>query len=319
MDDTPETGYKFDKRHLLGLKDYSGDDIRYVLDQSRYFREILNRPVPKVPTLRDKTIVNLFYENSTRTRLSFELAQKRMGADVVNFSKSTSSTKKGESLKDTIQNIEAMKIDMVVVRHESPGVPQFLTRCVDAAIINAGDGAHEHPTQALLDLFTMREQLKQFEGKKISIIGDISHSRVVRSNIMGLKALGAEVTVCGPKTLMPLFVEDLGAHLSYNLEETLGWSDVVMALRIQLERQEQALFPSLREYYQQFGIKRHHLEKYPDFLIMHPGPINRGVEMEGYVADSDRSVILDQVTNGVAVRMAIMYLLSGGRQRGVEG
>lgn len=308
--------YNFTQKHLLGLADYSTEDILYVLEQAKYFREILDRPVPKVPTLRDKTIVNLFYENSTRTRLSFELAQKRMGADVVNFSASNSSTKKGESLKDTIRNISSMKIDMVVVRHESPGVPHFLTQCVDAAILNAGDGAHEHPTQALLDMFTMQQIHPELKGKKIAIIGDISHSRVVRSNILGLKKLGAEVVICGPKTLMPVFVEDLGVTISYDLNETLAWCDIAMALRIQLERQGNGteLFPSLREYHERFGIKLEHLEKYPDFKVMHPGPINRGVEMESEVADSDRAIILDQVTNGVAVRMAVLYLLSGGNR-----
>ena len=308
--------YEFNQKHLLGLADYSKEDILYVLEQAKSFREILNRPVPKVPTLRDKTIVNLFYENSTRTRLSFELAQKRMGADVVNFSTSTSSTKKGESLKDTIRNISSMKIDMVVVRHESPGVPHFLTQCVDAAILNAGDGAHEHPTQALLDMFTMQQIHPNLEGRKVAIIGDISHSRVVRSNIIGLKKLGAKVVLCGPKTFMPKFVENLGVDVSFNLEETLAWCDVVMALRIQLERQGNGteLFPTLREYHERFGIKLEHLERYPDFKVMHPGPINRGVEMESEVADSDRAVILDQVTNGVAVRMAALYLLSGGNR-----
>ena len=306
--------YSFNQKHLLGLKDYSAEDILYVLDQAKIFREVLDRPVPKIPTLRDKTIVNLFYENSTRTRLSFELAQKRMGADVVNFSSSTSSTKKGESLKDTIRNISSMKIDMVVSRHESPGVPHFLTRCVDASIINAGDGAHEHPTQALLDMFTMQQTYPDLTGKKIAIIGDISHSRVVRSNILGLIKVGAEVTVCGPKSLMPKFVETLGANVSYSLDETLAWCDIAMALRIQMERIGGGtdLFPSVREYHETFGIKMSHLEKYPDFTIMHPGPINRGVEMESDVADSDRAVILNQVTNGVAVRMAVLYLLSGG-------
>lgn len=308
--------YNFTQKHLLGLADYSPEDILYVLEQAKYFREILDRPVPKVPTLRDKTIVNLFYENSTRTRLSFELAQKRMGADVVNFSANNSSAKKGESLKDTIQNISSMKIDMVVVRHESPGVPYFLTQCVDAAILNAGDGAHEHPTQALLDMFTMQQVHPDLKGKKIAIIGDISHSRVVRSNIIGLKKLGAEVILCGPKTLMPVFVEDLGVTVSHNLDETLAWCDIAMALRIQLERQGNSteLFPSLREYHERFGIKVEHLEKYPDFKIMHPGPINRGVEMESEVADSERAIILNQVTNGVAVRMAVLYLLSGGNR-----
>lgn len=309
-----EQDYDFPHKHLLGLADYSKEDIQFVLEQAKYFREILDRPVPKVPTLRDKTIVNLFYENSTRTRLSFELAQKRMGADVVNFSTGSSSVKKGESLKDTIRNISSMKIDMVVVRHESPGVPHFLTRCVDAAIINAGDGAHEHPTQALLDMFTMQQVYPDLTDRNIAIIGDIEHSRVVRSNIIGLLKLGANVTVCGPKTMMPAYVEELGANVSHNLDETLGWCDIAMALRIQLERQEEGteLFPSIREYHKLFGITTRHLEKYPDFTIMHPGPVNRGVEMESEVADSDRSIILSQVTNGVAVRMAILYLLSGG-------
>lgn len=306
--------HEFSQKHLLGLKDYSREDILFVLEQAKYFREILDRPVPKVPTLRDKTIVNLFYESSTRTRLSFELAQKRMGADVVNFSTGSSSVKKGETLKDTIRNISSMKIDMVVVRHESPGVPYFLTRVVDAAIINAGDGAHEHPTQALLDMFTMQQVYPDLTGRHIAIIGDISHSRVVRSNIIGLNKLGAKVTVCGPKTFMPVFVEDLGVDVSYDLNETLSRCDIAMALRIQLERQDKGteLFPSIREYHEKFGIKMEHLEKYPDFTIMHPGPVNRGVEMESEVADSDRSIILSQVTNGVAVRMAILYLLSGG-------
>lgn len=312
--DLEDNDYDFRQKHLLGLTNYSRDDITYVLDQAKYFREILDRPVPKVPTLRDKTIVNLFYEESTRTRLSFELAQKRMGADVVNFSKSTSSVKKGESLKDTIRNISSMKIDMVVVRHSSPGVPQFLTRCVDAAIINAGDGAHEHPTQALLDMFTMRQIYPELDDINVAIIGDIAHSRVVRSNIIGLKKLGANVRVCGPRTMMPAYVHELGAEVSHNLNDTLGWCNIAMALRIQLERQESGteLFPSIREYHKLFGIKKEHLEKYPDFTIMHPGPVNRGVEMESEVADSDRSIILSQVTNGVAVRMAILYLLSGG-------
>ncbi|MFW6157541.1 MAG: aspartate carbamoyltransferase catalytic subunit [Balneolaceae bacterium] len=314
MDDIQPQEYEFNQKHLLGLADYSGDDIRYVLEQAKYFRQILDRPVPKVPTLRDKTIVNLFYENSTRTRLSFELAQKRMGADVVNFSSGSSSIKKGESLKDTIRNISSMKIDMVVVRHESPGVPYFLTQCVDAAILNAGDGAHEHPTQALLDMFTMQQIYPDLSGHKIAIVGDIAHSRVVRSNVIGLTKLGAEVTVCGPKTMMPVFVEELGVEVSYSLDETLAWCDIAMALRIQLERQDYAtgLFPSIREYHERFGIKMSHLEKYPDFTVMHPGPVNRGVELESDVADSDRSIILSQVTNGVAVRMAILYLLSGG-------
>jgi len=309
---TEEEAYDFPHRHLLGLKDYSADDILHVLDQAENFLEILNRPIPKIPTLRDKTIVNLFYENSTRTRLSFEMAQKRMGADVVNFSSSASSVSKGESLKDTIRNIESMKIDMVVVRHPSPGAAHFISRCVDAAILNAGDGAHEHPTQALLDLFSIRQKTGRLKGLKIVIIGDITHSRVVRSNIIGMTRLGVEVTLCGPRTMMPLFVEELGVTISYDLEACLEWCDVAMALRIQLERQEGGLFPSQREYHERFGIKKRHLKAFPDFTIMHPGPINRGVELESEVADHPRSIILNQVTNGLAVRMAALYLLSGG-------
>jgi len=315
-DQLSDPDYAFNQLHLIGLKDYSGDDIRYVLEQAAYFREVLNRPVPKLPTLRDKTIVNLFYENSTRTRISFELAQKRMGADVINFSSSSSSVNKGESLKDTIQNIESMKIDMVVVRHESPGVPHFLRRCVDASIINAGDGAHEHPTQALLDMFSMQQVKGKIQGMKVVIIGDILHSRVVRSNIIGLTKLGAEVMLCGPKTMMPLFVKEMGVTVSHNLDECLAWCDVAMALRIQQERQKGGLFPSVREYHEQFGIKMRHLEQYPQMTIMHPGPINRGVEMESDVADSDRAIILNQVTNGLAIRMAVLYLLSGRRDLG---
>lgn len=313
-DRVTDPAYQFGQEHLIGLADYSADDIRFVLQQAAYFREVLDRPVPKLPTLRDKTIVNLFYENSTRTRISFELAQKRMGADVVNFSSSSSSVKKGESLKDTIRNIESMKIDMVVVRHESPGVPHFLKRCVDAAILNAGDGAHEHPTQALLDMFSMQQAGKPIRGLKVVIIGDIMHSRVVRSNIIGLTKLGAEVTVCGPRTMMPLFVREMGVTVSHNLEECLAWCDVAMALRIQLERQEGGLFPSLREYHERFGIRMEHLERYPQFTVMHPGPINRGVELESDVADSARAIILNQVTNGLAIRMAVLYLLSGRRE-----
>lgn len=306
-------GYEFRHRHLLGLADYSREDIAFVLNEARRFRDILDRPVPKVPTLRDKTIVNLFYESSTRTRVSFELAQRRMGADVVNFAASSSSVKKGESLKDTIRNIESMKIDMVVVRHESPGVPHFLTRCVDASILNAGDGAHEHPTQALLDMYTMLQHVPTLRGLRVAIIGDILRSRVVRSNIIGLNKMGAKVTVCGPRSLIPLGIEAMGVDVSCDLEETLAWCDVAMALRIQLERQGQrsALFPSLREYHETFGIRTEHLERHPRFLVLHPGPINRGVELQSEVADSPRAYILDQVTNGLAVRMAILYLLSG--------
>ncbi len=309
-----EHDYDFPHRHLLGLKDYSAEDILHILDQAENFLEILNRPIPKVPTLRDKTIVNLFYEDSTRTRISFEMAQKRMGADVVNFSSGSSSVNKGESLKDTIRNIESMKIDMVVVRHPSPGAAHFISRCVDAAILNAGDGAHEHPTQALLDIFSIRQKIGRLKGLKIVIIGDITHSRVVRSNVMGLTRLGVDVTLCGPRTMIPLFADELGVTISHDLEACLEWCDVAMALRIQLERQEGGLFPSQREYHEQFGIKKQHLEMFPDFTIMHPGPINRGVELESEVADHPRSIILDQVTNGLAVRMAALYLLSGGKR-----
>lgn len=299
---------------MLGLKEYSSEDISHVLNQAENFLEILNRPIPKVPTLRDKTIVNLFYENSTRTRISFEMAQKRMGADVVNFSSSASSVSKGETLKDTIRNIESMKIDMVVVRHPSPGAPHFIARCVDAAILNAGDGAHEHPTQALLDMFSMRQRLGRIAGLKVVIIGDITHSRVVRSNIIGLTRMGAQVMVCGPRTMIPLFAGELGVEVSYDLQACLEWCDVAMALRIQLERQEGGLFPSQREYHEMFGIKKRHLKEFPNFVIMHPGPINRGVELESEVADDPRALILNQVTNGLAIRMAALYLLSGGKR-----
>ena len=314
MTNQSNEAYVFPHRHLLGLKDYSAEDLLHILDQTDKFLEILNRPIPKIPTLRDKTIVNLFYEDSTRTRISFEMAQKRMGADVVNFSSSSSSVSKGESLKDTIRNIESMKIDMVVTRHPSPGAAHFLSRCVDAAILNAGDGAHEHPTQALLDMYSMRRNLGRIDGLKVVIIGDIMHSRVVRSNIIGLTRLGAEVTVCGPRTMMPLFVDELGVSVSYDLEACLEWCDVAMALRIQLERQEGGLFPSQREYHERFGIKKRHLREFPNFTIMHPGPVNRGVELESEVADHPRAIILDQVTNGLAVRMAVLYLLSGGKR-----
>lgn len=313
MTTVPEE-YIFSHRHLLGLKEYSSEDIAHVLNQAENFLEILNRPIPKVPTLRDKTIVNLFYENSTRTRISFEMAQKRMGADVVNFSSSASSVSKGETLKDTIRNIESMKIDMVVVRHPSPGAPHFIARCVDAAILNAGDGAHEHPTQALLDMFSMRQRLGRIAGLKVVIIGDITHSRVVRSNIIGLTRMGAEVMVCGPRTMIPVFAAELGVEVSYDLEACLEWCDVAMALRIQLERQDGGLFPSQREYHEMFGIKKRHLKEFPNFVIMHPGPINRGVELESEVADDPRAIILSQVTNGLAVRMAALYLLSGGKR-----
>jgi aspartate carbamoyltransferase catalytic subunit len=312
-------------RHLLGLADYSADEIRLILRTAREFRDVLDRPIKRVPSLRGVTVVNLFFEPSTRTRLSFELAEKRLSADVVNFSSSGSSVAKGETLKDTARNIEAMKIDMVVIRHKSPGAAHFLTRCIESVVLNAGDGAHEHPTQALLDLLTLSDlglprfgdQLHRgdFDGLNVAIIGDITHSRVARSNIFGLKALGADVTLCGPRTMMPRDVERLGVRAVDRLDEALDGCDVAMALRIQLERQSAGLFPSLREYHERYGIKESHLDRYPDLRIMHPGPVNRGVELASEVVDSDRSVILSQVTNGVAVRMACLYLLSGGTVR----
>lgn len=298
-------------RHLLGLATYSAQEIQLILDTARQFREVLDRPIKRVPTLRGVTVVNLFFESSTRTRISFELAEKRLSADTVNFSAAGSSVSKGETLKDTAQNIEAMKVDMAIIRHQSPGAAHFLTRCVDVVVVNAGDGAHEHPTQALLDMLTISEHFDTFKGLNISIIGDITHSRVARSNIFGLVTLGANVTLCGPKTLMPVGIERLGVRVTHRLDEALEGCDVAMALRIQLERQGTSLFPSLREYHTQFGISSTHLEQYKDLLIMHPGPVNRGVELASDVVDHERAIILNQVTNGVAVRMAVLYLLSG--------
>lgn len=298
--------------HLLGLQDVPAQDITTILDTAESLKTILDRKIPKVPTLRGITVVNLFYEASTRTRISFELAEKRLSADTVNFSSSTSSVKKGETLKDTVRNIEAMKINMIVVRHSAAGVPYFLTQCTDATVINAGDGRHEHPTQALLDMMTLREKWGSLEGKKIALIGDIKHSRVAGSNIRGLVTMGAEVVVCGPKTLIPPGIEDLGARVSYDIQETIEWADALNVLRIQLERQENALFPTIREYHAEFGITKERIEQaQKEVIIMHPGPINRGVELDSDVADSDASIILEQVTNGVAVRMAVLVLLSG--------
>lgn len=300
-------------RHLLGLATYSAPEIRLILETARQFRDVLSRQIPRVPTLRGFTVVNLFFEPSTRTRISFELAEKRLSADVVNFTASGSSVSKGETLKDTAQNLEAMKIDMCVIRHKSAGAAHFLTQVVDAVVINAGDGAHEHPTQALLDMLTMSDHFSSFEGLKVSIIGDIMFSRVARSNIYGLSALGANVTLCGPKTLMPVGIEEMSPNVrvTYNLDEALEGCDVAMALRIQLERQEAGLFPSLREYHDRFGIRMEHIERNPDLIVMHPGPVNRGVELASEVVDHERAVILNQVTNGLAVRMAVLYLLSG--------
>ncbi|HEX2868566.1 MAG TPA: aspartate carbamoyltransferase catalytic subunit [Ignavibacteriales bacterium] len=298
-------------RHLLGLQGVPKEDIQLILDTAVTFREVLERPIKKVPTLQGKTVVNLFFENSTRTRISFELAQKRLSADTVNFSTSTSSTKKGETFKDTVKNIEAMKVDMIVVRHQSAGVPQFLTRISDANIINAGDGAHEHPTQALLDMYSIREKFGHLEGLRVCIVGDIAHSRVALSNIFGLKAMGAEVSLCGPLTMIPRDIEKLGVKVIHDIDQAIRENDVLNVLRIQLERQAGGLFPSLREYHNYFGITSERLEKNgkEDIVILHPGPINRGVEISSEVADGPYQIILDQVTNGVAVRMAVLYLL----------
>lgn len=304
-------------RHLLGLRGVSAADLRTILDTSRQFREILDRPVKKVPSLRGVTVVNLFFENSTRTRISFELAEKRLSADSVNFTSSSSSLTKGESLLDTLKNIEAMKIELVVVRHKGTGVPAFLAAHSNAIIVNAGDGANEHPTQGLLDIFTMEQKLGSMKGKLVTIVGDVRHSRVARSNIWGLTTLGAQVRLCGPATLMPRnreFFEAVGVEVVSDVRKAIQGADAVIALRLQKERQEDSLLPTLREYRNFFGITTEAMEQAkPEVLIMHPGPINRGVEIDSNVADGANSVILDQVTNGVAVRMAVMYLLSGGR------
>ncbi len=297
-------------RHLLGLHGVPREDIQLILDTATTFREVLERPIKKVPTLQGKTIVNLFYESSTRTRISFELAQKRLSADTINFATSGSSTSKGETFKDTVKNIEAMKVDMIVVRHESAGVPQFLTRISNANIINAGDGRHEHPTQALLDMYSIRERLGKIEGLKVCIVGDISHSRVALSNIHGLKSMGAEVSLCGPKTMIPKGIESLGVKVIHNIDEAIANNDVLNVLRIQLERKAGSTIPSLREYHNYFGITAERLEKFNrDIVILHPGPINRGVEISSEVADGPYQIILEQVTNGVAIRMAVLYLL----------
>ncbi len=300
-------------KHLLGIKDLNSEDIQLILNTAGQFKEVLQRPVKKVPTLRDVNIVNLFYENSTRTRISFELAEKRLSADVVNFTVSSSSAAKGETLLDTVNNILSMKVDMVVMRHSASGAPHFLAKHIDAAIINAGDGINEHPTQALLDAFSMREKLGKLEGIKVAIIGDIMHSRVALSNIYLLKKMGAEVIVSGPPTLIPRYLQEaMGVKVEYNIDKALAWCDVANVLRIQLERQNQPLFSSLREYNLAYGITQERLSKLnKEIIIMHPGPINRGVEMDSDVADSQHSIILDQVENGVAVRMACLYLLTG--------
>lgn len=299
-------------RHLLGIKDLTRDDIELILQTATTFKEVINRPIKKVPTLRDITIANLFFENSTRTRISFELAQKRLSADVVNFSSSSSSVNKGETLLDTVNNILAMKVDMVVMRHPSPGAPNFLAQHTDANILNAGDGTHEHPTQALLDAYSMQERVGNLDGKKVVIVGDIMHSRVALSNILCLKKLGAEVKLCGPATLIPKYITDLGVTIEYDIQKALEWCDIANILRIQLERQDTKLFPSLREYALYFGVNKERLDALSKpIVVMHPGPINRGVEITSDVADSEHSIILDQVENGVAVRMACLYLLAG--------
>jgi len=303
---------KLSQKHLLGIKDLTEKDIELIFETADNFKQVINRPIKKVPSLRDVTIANIFFENSTRTRLSFELAEKRLSADVVNFSASTSSVKKGETLLDTVNNILAMKVDMVVMRHSSVGAPHFLARHISANIVNAGDGTHEHPTQALLDTFSIREKLGGVAGKKVAIIGDILHSRVALSNIFALKKLGAEVMVCGPPTLLPKFIGELGIKVELDVTKALQWCDVANVLRIQLERQQIKYFPSLREYSLYYGINKRLLDSLKkQIVIMHPGPINRGVELSSDVADSQHSIILDQVENGVAVRMAVLYLLAG--------
>ena len=301
-------------RHLIGIKNITEDDIRLIFETADNFKEVINRPIKKVPSLRDITVANLFFESSTRTRVSFELAERRLSADIVNFTASSSSVSKGETLLDTVNNILSMKVDMVVMRHLAPGACVYLGTRIPANIINAGDGTHEHPTQALLDAFSIREKLGDVAGKKIAIIGDILHSRVALSNVFCLKKLGAKVRVCGPPTLIPKHYGELGVEISHDVRDTLRWCDVANVLRIQLERQDIKYFPSLREYHQYFGITRQMLDELDrEIVVMHPGPINRGVELTSDVADSPHSIILQQVENGVAVRMAVLYLLAGQR------
>ncbi len=297
--------------HLLGIKYLNNEDIKLIFETADHFKEVINRPIKKVPSLRDITIANLFFENSTRTKLSFELAEKRLSADVINFSASQSSVKKGETLIDTVNNILSMKVDMVVMRHPNPGASVFLSNHVNASIINAGDGAHEHPTQALLDSYSIRERLGEVKGKKVVIVGDILHSRVALSNIFALKTQGAQVKVCGPKTLIPKYIDKLGVTVETNLKKALNWCDVANMLRVQNERMTVSYFPSAREYTQQYGVNMELLNSLnKEITIMHPGPINRGVEITSDVADSDQAIILDQVQNGVAIRMAVIYLLA---------
>lgn len=302
-------------KHLLGIKDLTPGDIDLILRTADKFKDVLQRPIKKVPTLRDTTIVNLFYENSTRTRISFELAEKRLSADTINFTASGSSVSKGETLIDTVNNILSMKVDMVVMRHSASGAPHFLAQHINASIVNAGDGINEHPTQGLLDAFSIREKLGGLEGRKVAILGDIMHSRVALSNIYLLTKMGAEVTVCGPPTLIPKHIEKLGVRVSYDVRQTLAWCDVANVLRIQLERQNKPLFSTLREYSLYYGVNKALLDSLnKEIVIMHPGPINRGVELNSDVADSGHSIILDQVQNGVAVRMAVLYLLAGKKE-----
>lgn len=297
--------------HLLGIKYITKDDINLIFETATQFKEVINRPIKKVPSLRDITIANLFFENSTRTRLSFELAEKRLSADVVNFSAASSSVKKGETLIDTVNNILSMKVDMVVMRHPNPGAGIFLSKHINASIVNAGDGAHEHPTQALLDCFSIKEKLGEVNGKNVLIVGDILHSRVALSNILALNLLGAKVKVCGPKTLIPKYIESLGVSVETDLRKALQWADVANMLRVQNERMDISYFPSTREYVQQFGINKSLIESLDkELVVMHPGPINRGVEMTSDVADSENAIILNQVENGVAIRMAVIYLLA---------
>lgn len=311
------TDQKLSTRHLIGIRELSLYDIQLILETSKQFKEVLQRPIKKVPSLRDITIANLFFENSTRTRMSFELAEKRLSADVINFSSGGSSVSKGETLLDTVQNILAMKVDMIVIRHPSVGAAKFLSEKVPAHIINAGDGTHEHPTQALLDCFSIQESLGKLKDARVVLIGDILHSRVAVSNILCLTRLGAKVKVCGPPTLIPKFIHELGVEVDYNLQSVLDWCDVANVLRIQTERMELQYFPSAREYSQFFGITKSRLDKLQQkIILMHPGPINRGVELNSDAADSEYSIILDQVENGVAVRMAVLYLLASHRIQG---
>jgi len=301
-------------KHLLGIKYITKEDIELIFKTATEFKDVINRPIKKVPSLRDVTVANVFFENSTRTRISFELAERRLSADVVNFAASSSSVSKGETLLDTVNNILAMKVDMVVMRHPAPGAHHFLSKHINASIINAGDGTHEHPTQALLDAYSIQEKLGDVEGKNIVIVGDILHSRVALSNIFCLKKLGANVKVCGPSTLIPRHVNSLGVEVEYDIKKALEWCDVANVLRIQLERQDIKYIPSLREYAIYYGINKPLLDSIQkDIVIMHPGPINRGVEITSDVADSKQSIILDQVENGVAIRMAVLYLLAGKR------